>query len=105
LAVSEQTVTDVPDRDRYELRLGDELVGFAQYRLDGGSLAIPHTEIDPNYSGRGLGSSLVRTVLDDARSRELTVVPYCPFVRDYIAGHPEYVPLVPESRRDDFGLA
>ena len=32
------------------------------------------------------------------------MIPVCPFVRAYIAGHPEYLDLVPEDRRAEFGL-
>jgi uncharacterized protein len=29
----------------------------------------------------------------------------CPFVRSFVERHPEYIDLVPEQRRDEFGLA
>ena len=62
-------------------------------------------EIDDAFEGQGLGSRLVRHVLDDARQHNLEVVPVCPFVRDYIARHPDdYVDLVPEPMRVKFDL-
>jgi predicted GNAT family acetyltransferase/glutaredoxin len=84
---------------RYELRLGDRLIGLAQYRRRNGRMALTHTEVDESCSGRGYGSALVAAALDDARNQGLEVVPLCPFVADYIRRHGEYQDLVaPRSR-------
>lgn len=63
-----------------------------------------HTEIDSRFAGRGLGGVLAREALDDARARGLSVLPYCPFIRGWIAKHPQYADLVPEGHRARFGL-
>lgn len=87
-------VSDVPEQNRYELRLGGRLVGLAAYRRRDGRLAVTHTEIDEACSGRGFGTQLVLAVLDDARRQGLDVVPLCPFVGYVIGEHPEYQDLV-----------
>jgi predicted GNAT family acetyltransferase len=97
-------IIDNPDQHRYEIRVGDELAGFVQYRRRTGLVALIHTEIDPRFEGKGLASQLIAAVLDEVRSDGLGVLPFCPFVNGYIARHPEYVALVPESLRDEFGL-
>jgi hypothetical protein len=33
------------------------------------------------------------------------VLPFCPFIRDYIRRHPVYLDLVPDGRRAGFQLA
>ncbi|MFE2873094.1 MULTISPECIES: GNAT family N-acetyltransferase [unclassified Embleya] len=81
-----------------------ELAGFAEYFVSGDEVAFTHTEIDPRFGGRGLGGRLVRAALEGVRERGLAVLPYCSFVKDWIAKHPEYADLVPEDRRDAFGL-
>ena len=101
----ETSVVDVPDRGRFEVRLGDRVVGLASYHVENGTMALPHTEIDPSVGGRGLGSALVAGVLTAARERGLTVLPYCSFVRHYIEQHPEDLDLVAEADRPHFGLA
>ncbi len=101
----ETSVVDVPDRGRFEIRLGDRVVGLASYHVENGTMALPHTEVDPSVGGRGIGSLLVAGVLAAARERGLTVLPYCSFVRHYIQQHPEYVDLVAEDDRPHFGLA
>ena len=85
---------DAPDHHRYELRSGDELVGFIVYRLNGEVIRLIHTEVLPAFSGQGHAATLARSALDDARSRGLTVRPDCPYVASYIKKHPEYADLV-----------
>lgn len=97
-------VADAAERQRYEVRVGEELAGFAQYRPRPGALAFTHTEIDDRFEGQGLGGRLVSFALDDVRERGLAVLPYCPFVRAYIERHPDYLDLVPASRRGEFDL-
>jgi hypothetical protein len=97
-------VVDVPDRSRFEIRVGDEVAGFTEYRRRPGLIAFVHTLIDPRFEGQGLASQLVRTALSQARSDGLSVLPFCPFVRSYIAGHTEYLDLVPEDMRAKFDL-
>ncbi|MDA2803485.1 GNAT family N-acetyltransferase [Nocardiopsis suaedae] len=91
------TVTDVPARRRYEARdAGAEgtVAGFAEYLLAGEMVVFTHTEVDPSYEGRGIGSALVRASLDDVRSRGMVVLPLCPFYKGWIQRHPEYEDLV-----------
>ena len=101
----ETSVIDVPDRGRFEVRLGDRVVGLASYHVENGTMALPHTEVDPSVGGRGIGSALVAGVLAAARERGLTVLPDCSFVRHDIQQHPETVDLVAEADRPHCGLA
>ena len=85
---------DSPSHHRYELRSGDEVVGFIAYRLGDGVITLVHTEVDPAHSGQGHAATLARGALDDARSRGLRVVPSCPYVASYVEKHAEYADLV-----------
>jgi uncharacterized protein len=97
-------VVDVPERSRFEIRLGEEAAGFTEYRRRPGLIAFVHTSIDPRFEGQGLGSELVRTALAQSRADGLAVLPFCPFVRGYVAAHPEYLDPVPEDMRAKFDL-
>ena len=55
---SSPIVTDVPDQHRYEVRLDGELAGFAVYHRRGGRIYLVHTEVDPAFEGKGIGSAL-----------------------------------------------
>jgi len=87
-------VTDNPDKARFEIAVNGELAGFVLYHLRGNQIAFTHTETDDRFRGHGLAGQLVREALDAARERHLTVLPYCPFVRSWISGHPEYADLI-----------
>lgn len=101
---TEPEIKDNPDANRFEIRVDGDLAGFAEYRLKPGQISFTHTEIDDRFSGQGLASKLVRAALDEAGSRELHVLPFCPYVRGWIAKHPDYVDLVPAERRAGFEL-
>ena len=97
-------VADAPARERYELSVDGEVVGFTAYRARPGLIAFIHTELDERVQGRGLGDRLIRFALEDARAQGLAVLPFCPFVKAFIERHREFEALVPESYREQFGL-
>jgi predicted GNAT family acetyltransferase len=98
------TVVNDSERHRYEIQVDGEPAGFTAYEPREHALAFMHTEIDPRFKGQGLGSRLVTEALDDARRQQLGVLPFCEFVRSFISSHAEYLDLVPEDRRQEFGL-
>jgi len=101
----EPTITDVSERRRYEIAVDGVVVGIAEYRRRPGVISFIHTEIDPSRKGEGLGTLLIKAALDSARAAGLAVLPYCPFVRNFIDRHrDEYLDLVPVKRRAMFAL-
>ncbi len=97
-------VADNPAASRYELRVDGELAGFINYHLRGPVISLIHTEIDPRFQGGGLAARLARFSLDDARKRQLTVLPFCPYIQSWLKKHPDYADLVAEDRRAEFDL-
>ncbi len=97
-------MVDRPEKHRFEILADGAVAGFAAYRLREGEVTFTHTEVDGAYEGKGLGSILVRHALDAARERGLAVRPACPFVRDWIARHADYVDLVPAAERERYDL-
>jgi predicted GNAT family acetyltransferase len=85
---------------RYEVSLDGDLALLA-YQWEGDhTIAYLHTEVPEALAGRGVGSALARAALEDARTRGLTVVPYCPFVSAYLRRHREYLSLVSSAFRE-----
>ncbi|HXA04493.1 MAG TPA: GNAT family N-acetyltransferase [Bryobacteraceae bacterium] len=78
---------------RFEVHVDGE-TGVLLYRREGDTITFIHTRV-PNVIGQhGIGSELVRTGLEYAKSQGLKVIPLCPFVAAYIGNHPEYSGLV-----------
>jgi len=86
-------VRDNADRHRFELD-ADGHIAFSNYKRTDGVLTILHTEVPKALEGRGIGSALIRGVLDVARSQGLKVITVCPFAKSYIERHPEYADLL-----------
>ena len=87
-------VRDNRERQRFELD-ADGHIAFSNYRLADGVLTILHTEVPKQLEGRGIGSALVRGLLEIARAQGLKVNALCPFVKGYLDRHPEYADLRP----------
>jgi predicted GNAT family acetyltransferase len=88
---------------RFEARLGDA-VAFAEYRLQDGTMVLPHTVVPEAFAGQGVGGLLARAALGYAREHGLEVVPTCPFIAAYIVKHPEWRDLVRRDCRAKLGI-
>jgi predicted GNAT family acetyltransferase len=94
------TVGEVPEKGRFEARDdAGELAGVVTFQVTGPIIVYTHTEVDPRFEGEGTGSLLARAVMDDARSRNRTVVPMCPFLAEWLERHHEYDTIVARSTR------
>jgi predicted GNAT family acetyltransferase len=94
-----------PAAQRFAIFVDGERAGFTQYHLHGNTWAFMHTEIDDRFAGHGLAGRLIATALDQVRASGGALLPHCPFVRHFVAEHPEYLDLVPVARRAEFDLA
>lgn len=94
---------DAPERSRYELYDGDELLGWVDYRPAGSSVIVDHTQVVEGHEGEGLGGTLVGRAMDAIAGQGRTVIPTCPFAAAYIGRHPERVAQVDASLRGRFG--
>ena len=78
---------------RYELLRDGEVIGVADYRIEGDEVVFPHTEVRPDLRGRGYGQVLVRGAMEDVRETGRTVVPRCWYVAEFLELHPEFSDL------------
>jgi uncharacterized protein len=90
-------VKDNPAMGRFEIA-GGGAVAFVEYeRSGGGRIALLHTEVPEALSGQGVGSKLVRGVLDALRAEGAKLVPRCEFVAAFVERHPEYRDLLADE--------
>jgi predicted GNAT family acetyltransferase len=87
--VSDSTdVIDNTDASRFELRADGRLAELI-YRVRGDRLVLVHTEVPVELEGHGIGGRLVTAAVDRAAREGLTLVPLCPFARDWLERHLE----------------
>jgi predicted GNAT family acetyltransferase len=82
-----------PERARFELLVEGQLCR-ADYRMQGSTMVVHHTEVPPALEGRGLAALLVRAVFDHAAAHALRVEPRCSYVRVWARRHPEVASLL-----------
>ncbi|HET9840602.1 MAG TPA: GNAT family N-acetyltransferase [Nocardioides sp.] len=88
-------VRDNPEKHRFEAYVEEKLAGFSVYELNDTGISIMHTEVDDVFEGQGVGSALVRQMLDRIRQDDdLKVTVLCPFVTGWLRKHPEYQDLL-----------
>jgi predicted GNAT family acetyltransferase len=87
-------VVDNTEQHRFEARMDGKPAGVIVYQSRPDALVLVHTEVEPEFEGKGVGAALVRGALDVLRARGTRVVPQCPFVAEYVRRHPEYQNLV-----------
>jgi uncharacterized protein len=89
VVTADLTVEDNPEESRYEARLGDRILGIAEYELpdEAGPITFTHTEVLPDAEGQGVGTRLARGALDDVRARGLKLISDCPFMSAYLRRH------------------
>jgi predicted GNAT family acetyltransferase len=81
-------------QSRYELTDDGQIVGIADYDVEGDRVVFPHTEIDRDRRGQGLGAELVRFALDEVRESGRQVEARCWYVAEFIRDNPEYQELL-----------
>ncbi len=86
-------LTDNTARSRFEWTEEGRLA-FADYRMDGALLILPHVEADPALRGKGSAGRLMTAVLDLARERGWKVRPVCGYAAAFIQRHPVYLDLL-----------
>lgn len=97
MAISEQSVVLNRDKHRFELHTGGKLSIVVFSQLDDHTLALTHTEVASDLEGQGVGSNLVKQVLDYVEAHKLKIVPLCPFVATYIKRHPDWQRVVSDE--------
>ena len=78
---------------RFELEL-DGKVAYIDYRIEGKTLTLLHTEVPKELGGKGIGSMIAEKALDYATINDFKVIPTCTFIAAYIRKNPKYEGLL-----------
>ncbi len=53
-------------------------------------IIIDHTGVPDDWRGQGVGKALVQRAVEDARARQIQIVPLCPFAKAQIEKTPDW---------------
>ena len=54
-----------------------------------GKIIIDHTEVNPDFSGKGVGKKLVLEAVKYARDNKVKILPLCPFAKSVFDKNPD----------------
>lgn len=89
---------DTSARGMFKAEDNGEKAGLMTYSWTGKTMfIIDHTEVDPAYSGLGVGKKMVMAAVEYARQNNLKIIPLCPFAKSVFDKTPDirdvlYVP-------------
>ena len=101
--MTDPEIRDNPDRHQYELPVDGDLA-VVTYNLSPPNLMITETLVPERLEGHGIASRLARHVVDDARARDLLILPVCPFFSAWFQKHPDQADVVHPTYRGILGL-
>jgi uncharacterized protein len=81
-------VIDDQGESRFEVVV-DGATAELVYRRRADRLILVHTAVPATLAGHGIGGQLVRAAVARAARERLTLVPLCPFARDWLERHPD----------------
>lgn len=94
-------ITQNAERKRFELDTDGKLSIIEYIQMHPDTIALTHTEVHPDLEGQGVGSRLVRGVLELLEQQNKKVMPFCSFVAAYIRRHPEWMRIVSDEYDDN----
>jgi uncharacterized protein len=86
-------VIDAQDASRFEIAMDGAIAELA-YRRRADRLVLVHTGVPAALAGHGIGGQLVRAAVERAAKERLTLVPLCPFARNWLERHPDVASTV-----------
>lgn len=79
-----------PDKHRSAAYDDGKEIGFCNYSESEDLWIIDHTETNPEYGGQGIGTKLVAELVEQARSKNVKILPLCPFAKSEFDKRSEY---------------
>lgn len=77
------------DANGYVLTVDGERAGVAEVLRGDGVMIFTHTELAPEFGGRGLAKVLLSRALADVAAQDLAVEARCHFVAAYLMKNPD----------------
>ena len=77
-------------KGHFSALVNDEEAGLMTYTWAGDDkFIIDHTDVNPDFSGQGVGKQLVMAAIEFAREHNLKIMPLCPYAKSVFDKTPE----------------
>lgn len=96
--VNLELIKNIADH-RFEIQVG-KYMAFIEYKQNGNTVTLVHTEVEPELEGKGAGTAVIEKTLNYIEKNNLKLIPICPFVKAYIQHHPEWERIVDEGTKN-----
>ncbi len=63
----------------------EKLIGECDFRMSSDTWTITHTEVSPEYGGKGIAKRLVYKVVEEAERKSVKIVPLCSYAAKVLA--------------------
>ncbi|WP_158524880.1 GNAT family N-acetyltransferase [Mesonia sp. K7] len=83
------------DKKRFELKV-DKHLAFIDYKETPNQVALTHTEVPEELSGKGVASMMARKVFDEIAPTNKKIIPICPFIITFVKRNNEFKPQIDE---------
>ncbi|KIO51899.1 GNAT family N-acetyltransferase [Flavobacterium hibernum] len=82
--------TNDTKRGNFEAIEDGKEAGKMTYTWAGDSkFIIDHTEVSPDFNGKGVGKKLLMAAVEYARTNDLKIIPLCPFAKSVFDKTPD----------------
>ncbi|MFY2859218.1 GNAT family N-acetyltransferase [Mycobacterium sp. THU-M104] len=88
------------EEGRYTISADGRVVGYASFADRGDQRVFDHTEIHPEFGGRGLATPLVEEALNGARDTGKRIDPVCSMIGTVLNKHPEFDEITAQVNDD-----
>lgn len=75
-------------KGQFYIKAGDKKIAEMIISVSGNELTVYHTEVLPEFEGKGVAKELLHAMVLYARNNHLKVIALCPFVHAEFRRHP-----------------
>ncbi|MGF6146929.1 Acetyltransferase (GNAT) family [Kingella potus] len=75
----------LPAQCRFRIEIGGREAGYIAYEEQNGAWNVVHTEVSPDFRGRGIAAMLVGALTEHAAARNIPLTAECCYAARFIA--------------------
>ena len=88
--IEEIKIVFSPENNESTALFEGNIIGECQFEVEDNKWIIVHTGVRPEFGGRGIAKELVKRVIEEARNRNIKIVPVCSYAQKLMLNNEEY---------------